>query len=555
MGPALAVPSRMSRRLTDLPRDTFNTLCMAVLKRTVSRRVMQPSRRGPDGKRDAVLYGKGTGEWAIHPWRSWVFQFKQYEDDSTATRARALADYSSEAADVFKADPKWDVFFFLTSVSFSGVPEVGLFDRVATATEKLRRKFRRDLVFWDANELLNLIEPNAPDYAPFFDPVPSTRHTSVVVVADTFSSQLVVVESIAERLLVESRVGELLPDAEPVLGPGSQSPLWVLANAGRWRSVQSITRRALNALHRRRTRDLRLDCWLTVIAAWAEAQLGAVQASIRRLGALKQRHRIERDRELAAWVANVQAICFGKTGHEAKAEAFAHRAVTLAEESGNYWLAHTVTMRQLHRMSWHAWEQGAPMVEDDFHERIGRASDLIRHADTEARNSMLVSHDVVALLHQSWRPSFASLTQTSIAQLLADPLLPTDEQARLTSEYGRVSLYAAHDHESAIEWLKRAITIRAATGHKPRLRYDLVWLADAYLASGNRHFAKACAIAAKRLHQQLYGSLRTDTILVAHFRSIIAKTSPVSIRQLGKLLERATGVTEAWWRIEVYSDN
>jgi tetratricopeptide (TPR) repeat protein len=528
---------------------------MAVLKRAISRLVTQTSRRGADGNRDAVLYGQGTGDWATQPWRSWVFQFKQYEDDTTATRARALADYRSEGAKVFKADPKWDVYFFLTSVSFSGVPGTGLFDRVAAATAELKKQFRRDAVFWDANELLNWIDLHAPDYAPFFESTPSASHPSIVVAPDTSSSRLVIVEDITDRLLVESRIDELLPDKEPILGPGSRSPLWILANAGRWQSVQSFTRRALRAIHRRRRVDVRLDCWLTVIAAWSEAHLGAIRASIRQLDALKQRRRINRDRELAAWVANVRAICAGKGGNEAMAEAFAHRAVTLAEESGNYWLAHSVVVRQLHRESWHAWEEGVPMVDDDFHERLQAASAYVPYADAEARDSMLIANLVAAILQQSWRPTLASLTQTSIAQLLANPLLPTDEQARLTSEYGRVSLYGATDHESAVEWLRRAVTIRAASGHKPRLRYDLVWLADAYLAIGNRHLAKACAIAAERIHQQLYGNLLTDAALVTQLRFIMAATSSVSIRELGRLLEMATGVIETWWRIEINSDH
>jgi tetratricopeptide (TPR) repeat protein len=419
----------------------------------------------------------------------------------------------------------------------------------------LKKQFRRDAVFWDANELLNLIDLHAPDYASFFEPTPSARHTSIVVAPDTSSPRLAIVEDITDRLLVEARIGELLPDKEPILGPGSQSPLWILANAGRWRSVQSITRRALRAIHRRRRVDARLDCWLTVILAWSEAQLGAIQASIRRLDALKQRRRIDRDRELAAWVANVRAICAGKAGNEAMAEAFAHRAVSLAEESGNYWLAHTVMVRRLHRKSWHAWEAGVPMVDDDFHERLRAASAFIPYADAEARDSMLISNDIVAILQQSWRPTFASPTQTFIAQLLANPSLPKDEQARLTSEYGRVSLYGTTDYESAVEWLRRAVTIRAASGHKPRLRYDLVWLAHAYLAVGNRHFARACAIAAERIHQQLYGKLLTDAALVTQLRSIIATTSSISTRELGRLLEMATGVIETWWRIEINSDH
>lgn len=551
MGRFYAVPPVMNHRLTDLQRDVFNKLCVAVLKRNISRRVTQTSRGGSDGKRDAVLFGQGTGEWATYPWRSWVFQFKQYGDDTKATRDRALSDFKSEAAAVLTVDSKWDVFFFLTSVSFTGVPVVGLYDRVGKATAELRSRFHRDVVFWDAIELHNLIAPNAPDYAPFFEPVPWTRRTSIAVGRDTSWSQLAVVEVVAERLLEESQISQLLPDVEPVLGPGSQSSLWILANAGRWGAVRSITRRALAVLRGRRRVDSRLDCWLTVIGAWAAAQQGAIRPAALHLKALKERRVIDHDRELAAWVANVEALCFGKSGDEAKAQALADRAVRLAEESGSYWLAHTVAMRQLHRMSWHAWEKGTPMTDDDFDGRSETARTFISYADAKGGDSMRISHDVVALLHRSWRRSYASQAQMAIGQLLVNPLLPTDEQARLTSEYGRVSLYAAEDDESAIEWLKQAVVIRAATGHRPRLRYDLAWLADAYLLNGNHHFARACAVAAKRLHQRLYGRLPTDVALVAQFRLTITKTSAVSVSHLGELLEYATGVSETWWGMQI----
>jgi len=174
---------------------------------------------------------------------------------------------------------------------------------------------------------------------------------------------------------------------------------------------------------------------------------------------------------------------------------------------------------------------------------------MLRWVLTDEREYMEASREIVKVLHYSWRPALLTTIQASIAALLAKADLPADEVARLTSEYGRITLFDPDRASDAVSWLRRAIQFRAATGHLPRLRYDLLWLGQAYARTGNTHFAAACSNASLAIHARLYPSYGTDTPLVTAVTTLVraAGASSVGLTSAA-VLEEATGVPALWWR-------
>jgi len=164
--------------------------------------------------------------------------------------------------------------------------------------------------------------------------------------------------------------------------------------------------------------------------------------------------------------------------------------------------------------------------------------------------------NAIQTLHYSWLPEEHNRAINSAERTLAllDSQVDRDESSRMISEIGRIKLLLDSPLE-ATSYLKLSAPQRLASGNLARLRYDLSWLADAYLRMGDIYKSTLCAQTSLILHQKLYGNKKTDSGLVKRLQKILSKSGICQYQflietfftQIANLFNESTGIDPVWW--------
>ena len=554
--------------LGEIEKDAFSALCLAVLQYSISPAVRQISRAGKDGGRDAVLDGPCSTDRYPPKISSWIFQFKQYESDTSKTRSQALADFKREAACVLsKSKPR--AYIFLASVSFSGVPDSGLFDRVEAERKRLSSTYSALVEFWDGIHICSIIDEKPKRFNHFFVPQRIERFAPSSLEAQIsgpgLSETLLDLVEAPDFDLSPSWFDLLFPLNELLLGPDGKSPLWKLVEEGRFERLSRIARRLIYILerqsehHKPGTPAGYSFLWSQILFAWSLGHRGFLSEAHEILGKLTARYATLLPSEPLAWIYNVRSIVAGKQGEEVNAVKLGQRCIEISKAIGNYWLASIVGIRLIHRRDWHAWEHGQSPNKEIFEERLAQAAQSLQHASGPASTHANAAKAAAQALHYSWDTLFREMAADAATRALR--LLRNqpdhEERARMVSELGRIRLLSEGDLVEAKQSLVEAAILRASSGNVARLRYDLAWLAELYLKSDERTAADLAYRAALALHKKFYGSHSGDKGLLRNLANIgkqlsvdtssMPQDSPSYLVKRLDLLEDCTGVNAVWW--------
>lgn len=552
--------------LDQLRKESFNALCVAILKNTISPHVLQVSAAGKDGGRDAVLDGAcTTGKYVGYNY--WIFQFKHHQGDLASSRSQALREFRKEAKETLDRNSQCDVYIFLTSVPFSGTPSTGLFDQVASACAEINRISGRHVEFWDGLKLCSFIDEFPSRYATFLggdSPIVIPRFLgaahgmlSIVPLAKIDSIDL------AGTPPSPSVLEWLFPAQGTMLGPDGRSPTWEVMASGQFRKLQRVTHGLIAALPVPHSAmdytnpSQRARLWSEILLAHSHIQLGTVDIGVRLLRQLRSIVRLDQAPEIGAWVYNLLSVAEGKLGRETRAQHFGTVAIALARRSGLHWLASYVQLRLLHRESWNAWEGGGRFDHAIFENSLRSSLLDSRYAGVAERHHLETMKHAFQGLHYSWDVQTQALATSNCqaALVLLTSQFDRDEAARMVSELGRMQASEPRELLLGIRNLKEAAQLRSQTGSLARLRYDLSWLASAYLQVQDAPAAAICARAALSLHSRLYHRKPTDSALIHRLGDVVKSAlppdqrGPLTVPSANQLdmLAIASGIDPIWW--------
>lgn len=351
----------------------------------------------------------------------------------------------------------------------------------------------------------------------------------------------------------------LFPDNGLLLGPGGECALWWLAARGFYARLTKICEYIYSQAKEPQPRSperFRGVIWSILLTSYADSQRGLLRRATTSLRAIWPQVRRRVPSEALAWHFNVRSIIAGKMSHEQVATSLAERAILMAEMVGDYWLSITVRLRMLHRNDWHESEQGIRVNDGYFESLIAESQRGIKYVNVTARLHLEALKSATQVLHYSWRPEDfqRTLDQAQNTISLLSYLPDESERSRMISESARVKLHVINDPVAAIVGLREGLTILVKTGNLARLRYYLLWLAEAFVRTDDLPHAMVCIWAAKAIHNKLYGNVTTDMNLVERLESLyndlIKKTTGVLRRptfQLYDELAECTGIDATWW--------
>lgn len=355
----------------------------------------------------------------------------------------------------------------------------------------------------------------------------------------------------------------LFPPSGIMLGPQGQCSLWWLVQNGFYSRLTITCKFIVGQLNRVRFKleyndpYFRSFIWTKILIAFAESQLGSTRRSISSLSSINTAIKTLGLSELMAWGLNIRSIIAGKLGKESDADRLARDAIFAAEWSGAFWLSTVIKLRMLHRNDWHRWEQGKPQDHSMFEASLANNVKTIGYMDPSSRLHIEAVRSAVQVLHYSWSPNDSeraiSTAQNTLSILSTEP--DHAEKARMISEIGRIKLFSLGDPINAIEDLKQGASLLMLSGNLARLRYYLVWLAEAYVKVADYYRAALCARTALVLHKKLYDDTDTDKKLVESVSKLLTtseskvgnpfKQSPRYT--LSNVLAETTGITAPWW--------
>jgi len=361
----------------------------------------------------------------------------------------------------------------------------------------------------------------------------------------------------------------LFPPSGIMLGPQGQCSLWWLVQNGLHSRLTITCKLIISQLNRVRFKleyndpYFRSFVWTKILIAFAESQLGSTRRSISSLSSINTAIKTIGLSELMAWDLNIRSIIAGKLGKESDADRLAKDAIFAAEWSGAFWLSAVIKLRMLHRNDWHRWEKGEPQDHSMFEASLANNVKTIGYMNPSSRLHVEAIRSAVQVLHYSWSPTDSeraiSTAQNTLSILSAQP--DHAEKARMISEIGRIKLFSLGDPVNAIEDLKQGASLLMLSGNLARLRYYLVWLAEAYVRVADYYRAALCARTALALHKKLYDDTDTDKKLVETVSKLLTiSESKVgnpfkqnSLYTLSNVLAESTGITPPWWFSLLYS--
>ena len=558
------------RILQNIDNSVFNSLCVQILRNTISPQVKQvtPTYGGQDAGRDAVLFGECTTDYnADRGIDYWIFQFRQYK---TSNREKCFRQFKNECRETLKRFSKCRAYIFITSVTYSGAHKTGLFDKVNKEKRILAEEFNVIVDFWDGMEICNHIHGNPRKYSHFLphshyfrlhDPDPRLFREKEISVKSPIISLLEDNDSI----LPESVLYNLFPPAGNVIGPESESKeIWRLLQRGDLAKARNILIRIIENVRNKRVQYFysnlyfRSLLWSKLLIAYidclqgqirsAEVFLSEVEGPITKIG----------ESELMAWFYNIKSIIFGKLSNESAALLCSDKAISVAKNNHLYWLEVLISLRKLHRANWNAWENGQKPETELFNNVIDEITKNINKMGYDEKIHASAIKMAVKTLHISWSKEKAEEAQalaTSTIQKLTEFNMDFSEIARMSGEIGRVLSRSLNRPTEAIEYYKTSLKYLCYSRSLARLRYFLTWMAELYIENGEDLIGAVFLHTALRIHKILYNDVDTDHKLVERIQALSPKEIAVKndLKDLIRtnkhllLLENHTNVEEGWW--------
>jgi hypothetical protein len=503
------------RRLSE---DDFAWLCVSVLKAAISPGVHLVSIRGRDGGRDGVLFDSapaGARGWA----GTWVFQFKHYPRDDASARSQVLRDAARELPAVKRAEPTLSNYLLLTSVKFTGTPGSGFHDRAQKAMADLGRAHGLNVEIWDGLEIASQLLRFPLLCRTFFPP----NTSEPIKVASASAARELVDFLVTQGASLDdgtffTSMDRLFVAAPWVLAPGSLAPAWALVMEGDNSALRTFSATLVRQIKARTDgssdlpRPRRAQAWLTALQALAEARMGHPRTALRLVQKIP--FEVHQDQELAAWVANIRSISFGKLDMRRAYERATRDAIRIARETSNDWLGATIQLRELHKRAWAGAEAGIIMNNEQFEDRL-RSDTASGWFQSEAGDHLRAQQNAYLALHLTWQDEHQDRAASAIAAATHGFKQVEDrsELSRMASELGRLSLRAGANEASLVH-LRSALKTRILTAEYPRVRYDLLWLGDALQLEGDEVLAETSYLMALGLHDALYGREQSDAGIV-----------------------------------------
>lgn len=260
--------------------------------------------------------------------------------------------------------------------------------------------------------------------------------------------------------------------------------------------------------------------------------------------------------EIRAFALNMLSVVHGKFDKHGLFRRLTDRCLIVCSDHELHWLLATVRFRELHKADWKNGESGQKGSHAHFEDSVGAIESAVTRVDfREARHLVGQRHALIAL-HHRWDPNrYDAVSQHlgSAAAAFADSP-DRSEAVRLGVEAAVLEQMVRRHSRAGIELLIEGIRQRIEIGEYARLRYDLVWLAQAYRRERELVYAATSLHAALRIQGKLYGASNVDVGLQAAMTSELAKIGPRYTSSLKEYdpeyrdLAAATGISGLIWR-------
>jgi len=484
---------RYSNQIDELSKRDFAVLCLALLKYEISSGVVQVSTQGNDGLRDAWFDGINRRN-GING--KWIFQFKQYTSELSNARKTALKDFKSEADKVFNNYSYVDNYIFLTNVPHSGTSSIGTFDKTQSIIADYAKKLKY-VEFWDGQELCNLID---------FHFV-KVRH---LIGFNDCKFQRIYVPNFQYDFnltdpLTHIEIGNrLLPNlGESLLSPQTGCQFSSMFFQGDYENIVKIGNQFIKSVNslKKIPQELNIMCNETLLfLAMALLKMGQVSIAEKYLD--KFTLYLPENNIYVGHLYNVKALIAEKKDNYNILPTLTKSALKIYQRTGASFCETEIKLRQLHKVDWKNCEnENSAVNHQEFLTSMQSCFDALKYSDTEKRYLQAMKSVYIAL-HCTWSSSLTEQSEKEI--VFASEYFKTinniSELARLFSERGRIRTKNYSDSKGGIEFLRHGLDFRMQTREMNRVRYDLIWLSQAYQANGNTLYAILAALLSKYIH-------------------------------------------------------
>ncbi|WP_371932205.1 hypothetical protein [Mameliella sp. MMSF_3537] len=478
---------------------------------------------GADGGRDAVFFGNSS---RYPDWHGeWVFQFKHYRFDRNQAQQKLLRELRQEVVKTQSNFPDVKNYVLLTSVSLTGVPQVGGFDRAQAVLHEISEETGLNVDLWDGAEIASLLilhgKASAGD-----EKVRAIGSGLEVLGIQSLVMPVHRLSGISTEQLCHYLSMLLSSDQDP-LSPSSESPI------GReiWRGAFFELRNHLVPLAdeiERRVKSVHPSPelsywrkWLVLALCLAETRTDAAKPALSRLGSILS----DLDDDFAlAWANNLLSMIYGKLENDVEYLRTSYLAIEHANKCGNSWLAINVTLRMLHKKDWATGEAGLVSSDGEFSDSVLAVGKVEEGAVSSAELAHIRGQQQSYLaLHFRWQDAKMVEADSHLraAQGYFGDFLDQSELNRVNAEIAFLSGKASAASGHIVAQLKEAFSGRLVTGELARGRYDLLNLAQVYIELGNHLAAECCCWLILFFHNQLYGASDVDHKIVNKAKAIL----------------------------------
>jgi hypothetical protein len=528
-----------------ISKDSFDALCISLIRDNISMSVMQVSAKGKDDKRDAIII-KNT---IYGDTLDYIFQFKQYQSDLSNARSVSFRSFKKESEYILEHYNNVDCYIYITSVPFSGLPETGLLDKVLNYISSLKKKYHDiEIEFWDGLKMCSFIDKRPNIYEHFFK-----SNADYIYLPKIIDYEIDFLEQIIEKdSLFEDTLQLLFPLKGLILYPKSESPLWFLISTNRYSKLNQILTKLIPKIGD--NKSIYYD-WCALLLSYCHIKTKNIIYGLKLLNTLSCNNKTY---EFCAWYFNCLSIAYGKIDKNKEAIEFANRAIYYCEKNDNFWLSSNIRLRIIHKESWNENEKGNGLKDEVFREKISGISPNHNLYPVEINHTVYAEKSAMEALHYSWSENTLSLAEPQIESALRifDQFNFIEESARLKSEKGRIQLKWYRNFDKAIAFLKEAIKLRIQSDDIARVRYDLSWLGEAYLSLGNDEAAQICSELALKIQSIYYNGFTCDNKLIIRLKNILKTTNskniPISETDI-ELISYLTGLNSIWLKITIFT--
>lgn len=544
---------RYSEQIDEMSKRDFAVLCVTLLKVEVSHEVQQVSTQGSDGLRDAWLDGHNQKSGREG---KWIFQFKQYSSELSMARRRMLNDFEREMKKAFQNYRDLTGYVFITNVPHSGTSLKGTFDKIGIIVSEMKNAGKL-VQFWDGQELCNLIDLHYADVAHLVFPEKTIR--SPILLPNDFTYQLH--DSMKERLLRSE--ADILYYADSLIGatgellfsPQNDSSMVQLYFQGKFHEIINLGMECRRMLFPFYEKQKFQYLSITLMVALAYARIGEINISKNLLKGFSELKC--NDSLLWGYYFDIQSLIAEKENNYKVVSECIDAGWKLYKEHGIYFNWNEWKLRQIHKADWNACEQEDRVVENEKFINTLQSYDKDMPVTQKERMYIRSMKAVYSALHYTWEEDYLEPAEDQITIGIGyfKQINCLPELARLTSEKGRIQLKSVYGSKNSIANFKEGLGYRVQTGEMGRIRYDLVWLGQAYQQRQNDYYAMLVSAVAQYIHFHILGfNNSTDAGLLKKIRRILRKDKLKELIAYVKKyesfyidLEKATGVSIIFW--------